>query len=315
MSELEVIQHSQINGISVFFDTVDYRTPHSHPELEIILILENSLVVTSEQKQMIIRPGSFLIFNPNQLHEFHKENKSCTFLCIQISPKCFTFSAPLLEQIVFDELFPENKWNAEQTMQARSFAFSLAHAYFHRQADYELYCIGMAAIIIHQMLTTLPTHRITKEEEAEQSRKNDRMQRLMAFVDENYTHKIRLSDFAEIENRSLSYLSHFIKDNINQNFQEYVNGVRFNAACKLMKESNLKSLDICMETGFSDYRYFSETFRKRTGYTPEEYRKLLPSQTEEVKIHHSIHSLELFYTREKSYELLQHYQEILNIRE
>lgn len=309
INKLEVIQHPQINGLSIFFDTVDFRTPHLHPELEIILVLKNSLVVTCEQKQFTVAPGSFLIFNPNQLHEFHKEKEKCTFLCLQISPKSYSFSAPLLEQVLFDEPLPGSIWSPEQEAAVRKDFFEIADSYFHRQPDYELYCMGKAALLLHHMLRTLPMHRITREEEAEQLRRNTRMQRLMAFVDENYTHKIRLADFAERENRSLSYLSHFVKDNLKQNFQEYVNSVRFNAACKLMRDSSLRLLDVCMETGFSDYRYFSETFKRRTGMTPEDYRNTLPSQIEEVKVHHSIHSLEEFYTRERSFELLNAFKQ------
>lgn len=309
-NELEVIQHPQINGLSIFFDTVDYRTPHLHPEFEIILVLENSLVVTCEQKQFTVVPGSFLIFNPNQLHEFHKENEECTFLCLQISPKCFSFSTPLLDELLFNEFSPDQGLNEEQVIELRTIFFNIANSYFYKKEGYELYCTGEAALFMYRLLEIVKYHRITREEKAEQFRKNARLQRLMAFVDENYTHKIRLSDFAEQENRSLSYLSHFIKDNLKQSFQDYVTNVRFNAARKLMTDSNLRLLDICMETGFSDYRYFSEAFKERTSMTPEDFRKTLTEQKEAVKIHRSIHSHEKFYTRKTSFELLDKYKSI-----
>lgn len=31
MSELEIVRHAQIDGLSMFFNTVEYRTPHLHP--------------------------------------------------------------------------------------------------------------------------------------------------------------------------------------------------------------------------------------------------------------------------------------------
>ena len=46
-------------------------------------------------------------------------------------------------------------------------------------------------------------------------------------------------------------------------------------------------------------------FQKRFGITPEEYcrRSQIPVQ-EETHVHHSVHSLERFYSREKSLDLL-----------
>lgn len=308
MNEIEVIQHPQINGLSVFFDTIDYRTPHLHSEFELLLVVENSLVIACEQKQFVARPGSLIVFNPNQLHEFHMANESCTFLCVQISPKCFSFSYPALEQIAFEPLLISDYLSPEKIEEIQNEMYSLADAYFQRKPEYEIFCMGKIALLLHHLISSVPFRHITSNEVAEQNIRNARMQRLITFVDLNYMHKIRLSDFAETEDRSLSYLSHFIKDNLNQNFQDYVNSVRFNAACKLMKDNSLRLLDICMDTGFSDYRYFSETFRRRTGMTPEEYRKRMPTQPAEVKVHHSIHSLEKFYTREKSMELLSTYK-------
>lgn len=308
MSEIEVIQHPQINGLSVFFDTVDYRTPHLHSEFEFLLILKNPLEVVCEQRVFVAHPGSLILFNPNQLHEFHKIEESCTFLCIQVSPKCFSFSYPVLEQIVFEKLTAEPFLEEAEKKKLKEDLLMLASVYFKREAEYELLCVSKVAEVLHLMLTHVPYRHITSSEVAEQNTRNARMQRLISFVDQNYMHKIRLSDFAELEDRSLSYLSHFIKDNLNQTFQEYVNFVRFNAACKQMNESHLRLLDICMDTGFSDYRYFSETFRRRTGLTPEEYRKRLPIHPTEVKVHHSIHSLEQFYTRERSMELLEEFK-------
>ena len=86
---------------------------------------------------------------------------------------------------------------------------------------------------------------------------------------------------------------------MNQSFQEYVTSVRFHCACKLIVSGEKKMLDVCMESGFSDYRYFSAAFKSQFGMTPEQY-KLSLKKPENAVIHHSIHSLEQFYTDEQS---------------
>ena len=133
-----------------------------------------------------------------------------------------------------------------------------------------------------------------------------RLLRLIRFVDANYTHKIRLSDFAEQEDCSVSYLSHFIKDTMNQTFQEYVNSVRFNHACQLIAAGNDSMLSVSVESGFSDYRYFSRAFQKAYGMTPAEYsRKAQLVVPEDIPQGRSNHSEEQFLTRGQSLFILK----------
>ena len=79
----------------------------------------------------------------------------------------------------------------------------------------------------------------------------------------------------------MSYLSHFIKETMNQTFQEYVASVRVGCACKLIASGGKRMLDVCMESGFSDYRYFSKAFRVLYGMTPDEYSRSTKTGWEE----------------------------------
>ena len=121
-------------------------------------------------------------------------------------------------------------------------------------------------------------------------------------------HKIRLADFAEREGWSLRYLSRFIKCTMNQSFQEYVTSVRFHCACKLIVSGEKKMLDVCMESGFSDYRYFSREFQRQYGMTPEAYRHYLDrNDLTSATVRHSLHSKERFYSPQESRMLAEKY--------
>jgi len=301
VDELEVVRHMQIEGLSIFFDTVDYRTPHFHPDRELIWVIDNPLRVRCGQNTSVINPGELAFFNPNMPHEFHKLERESTFLCIQASPELFSS----IRGAAVDDIFPAKWLSSDECSTIKQMCADAARAYLNNSQHYELYCVGTVALIFHKLLGSMPTHTLTAEEEANLSRRNARLSRLIKFVDTGYMHKIRLSDFAEAEGCSMSYMSHFVKDALNQTFQEYVNSVRFNCACKLMTSESRKLLDICMESGFSDYRYFSRTFREQCGMTPEEYRKNAGHPApHNPAVRHSLHSLERFYTREESIELL-----------
>ena len=48
-SKLDVLNYKQMDGLRVFLNTLDYRTPHFHKELEILLILDGDLEILSER--------------------------------------------------------------------------------------------------------------------------------------------------------------------------------------------------------------------------------------------------------------------------
>ena len=304
MREIEIIQYRQIEGLTVFLNTVDYRTPHVHPEWELLWVLDQSLSVTSEQSQFVVEEGNFVLFSPNSPHEFHKEDQSCTFMCLQISPK----QVPFIKQVV-DGRFPNRYLSEQQISTLKKDMKETAVAYFEAQEHYELRCFGKVCQILYMLLSNLPGRVLTPKEAANIDKRNARLKRMIQFVDENYMHKIRLSDFAEMEQCSMSYLSHFVKEATNMTFQEYVNSVRFNCARKLIAAGDRNMLDICMESGFSDYRYFVRAFRQQYGMTPEEYSKhTRQMQLDSAVIQHSLHSSERIYTRAESLKLLSEIQ-------
>ena len=306
MNELEIIEHRQMKGFSAFIDTVDYRTPHMHPEWELIWVLDEALSVACGQTDFIVQPGQMVLFSPNEPHEFHKVEKSSTFVCLQIAPSIL----PIGKQVVVEARIPHEHMTENEFKELKGKTASVMMAYLNREDNYSLYCLGESCLIMHQLLSSLPIRVLTPEESAGIDKRNARLKRLIRFVDENYMNKIRLCDFAEAEGCSMSHLSHFIKSSMNQTFQEYVNSVRFNRACELIVAGKRKMLDVCMEAGFSDYRYFSRAFQRQYGMTPEEYsRSAGKLQMESAVVHHSIHSIARFYSREDSLKILHNYLE------
>ena len=294
MNELEIIHHGRIPGLTAFFNTVDYRTPHFHPEWELMWLLDNPLTVSSGAGSFRAEKGSLLLFQANEPHELHMIDEKCTFLCLQIAPELLRLESDLVTQTIL-----LNPYLGDGVGQVRSALLEIADAYLSREPYSSLLCIGQACLAFYKILGSIPVRAITREELISQEKRNKRLTSLIRFVDENYMHKIRLSDFAESEGFSMSYLSHFIKSTLNQSFQEYVNSVRVNCACKLISGGEEKLTAVCMASGFSDYRYFSAAFKKQFGMTPEQY-KLSLKKPENAVIHHSIHSLERFYTDDQS---------------
>lgn len=312
MKEIEIIRYPLISGLRLFFNTLDYRTPHVHKEIEIIWIIKGKLLVRTERTEVILQQRDMAFFNSRQAHELQKVDDSCTFLCVQVSPQLLTGFCPHLNTVYITNCLPKTILSEELYHNIEHIFLSVMQHYLQQDSCYELYCVSKIQFLLYILFTNLPQYIITNEGLIEKKRREERLMRLIQFVDQNYMHKIKLADFAKQENRSASYISHFVRETLNQSFQEYVNTVRFYAACKHMSAGRLSLLDICFESGFSDYRYFSETFKKKTGVTPGVYKQMPKTDTfNEELTYHNLHTLEHFYTNEKSIELLKKIEQLI----
>lgn len=299
MEEMEIIRRWNVPGIRMFLNTVEYRTAHFHADWELLWILENPMQIITLQHSFRAEPGQLILLTPNMPHEFRKIEGGCTFLCVQVSRD---FSPGIenlvMEGHVVDEFLDTGLLRRELAR--------CAAMYFRRERFYEMEVTGSLNSVLYRIFTAMPSHNVSVDEARNMDKRNARLLRLQKFVDENYMHKIRLQDFAREEGCTVSFLSHFVRDCLNQTFQEYVTSVRFNSACQQIAAGNTKMLDVCMESGFSDYRYFTRAFRQYSGMTPDEFCRSETSHLWEDNLtRRSIHSLEHFYTTDQSLQYLK----------
>lgn len=308
MDELEIVQYHQMDGLYVFVNAVTYRSPHFHHEWELLWVLDAPLKVKCQKREFTLQPGDLALFPPRLPHEFLQAKGICTFLCLQFSPERLS----LPTYIETDTICLNGRISPEFYDRTRRTMLEIAENYYRREPLYEALCLGQSAILLHNLLKHIPYRSLTHEEATSENQRNARLMRLTRFVEENHMHKIRLADFAEAENCSVSYLSHFIKNTMNQTFQDYVSSVRFSHACKLIAEGNHSMMSVSVAAGFSDYRYFSKTFQKIYGMTPAEYGRLTSKPYQEESYHiPSAHSQERFLTHAQCLGVLQLFRQQL----
>lgn len=312
-SEYELIHYGRISGIHIFFDTVEYRSAHIHRELEILWAVKGSLYVFCEGERHLLAEGDLILLNPSRPHEFQMAEKPCTFLCLQVWQKNFEVFLPSLRGRHFVLVHPGEVLKREELSLLRRQMCRAARAYLSMEEAQVLECLSAVSGILALLYGRIPVRQISDREEGKQRDRNARLERLISYVEENYPERIKLKDFARQEGCSVSFLSHLVKENLNQSFQEYVTTVRFRAACRLIEGGAGRMLDVSEAAGFSDYRYFSRCFQERLGMTPEGYQKSLGRQPVRGEKTHpgDVHSVERFYDRESSLLLLSELEKSL----
>ncbi|MGF7144015.1 YesN/AraC family two-component response regulator [Anaerotaenia torta] len=97
----------------------------------------------------------------------------------------------------------------------------------------------------------------------------------MKYIEQNYPHKITLSEVAEKTYVSQWHLSKLLNRHLGQNFSEILNNVRIKEAQRLLRDPSLRIGDIAERVGFVDMAHFSRVFKKNVGISANEYRNTL----------------------------------------
>jgi AraC-like DNA-binding protein len=103
-------------------------------------------------------------------------------------------------------------------------------------------------------------------------RGNKRMTDVYTYIRENYFKPISLGKIARVAKMNPVAFSRYFKENCGAGFVEYLNRIRTNKACYLLRETDYQVHEIATECGFSSISNFNKHFRKTEGISPKEYR-------------------------------------------
>lgn len=98
------------------------------------------------------------------------------------------------------------------------------------------------------------------------------------YIDEHYEENLTLDEAADTCYLSKSHFCKIFKEEVGVTFKEYLNTIRIGHAKDLLAGSQLKNYEVAQKVGFEDPSYFNEVFRKITGFTPAEYKKIAALQ-------------------------------------
>ena len=93
------------------------------------------------------------------------------------------------------------------------------------------------------------------------------------YIDFHFAEPITLSGLAEHFSVSDSYLSSRFMQETGQNFVTYVNTVRINYSCTLLRRLQISMQKVAELCGFSSSNYFARVFHQQMGISPTEFRK------------------------------------------
>jgi AraC-like DNA-binding protein len=92
------------------------------------------------------------------------------------------------------------------------------------------------------------------------------------FIEEHSREELSLTKVAKAVGMNANHLSEHFKQVTGINFVEYVARVRFNTACDLLRNGNLRISEIAFAAGFQSLSQFNRVFKTFSGESPTQYR-------------------------------------------
>lgn len=265
--EYEVVAYPRLNHVQANVVQVVNRNTHVHRTMEIGLVLEGDGLMRVNDNSFSVHKGSLYFFNAGEPHEIIAVSPEGLKIAYQMVASSFCgeyLSCFRNLEILKNDL--STYLNPEQGFELTSLLVEFMRNYLDEDSDaYGLQCICSICQLYSKLLEYVPYQQMTESAYLFRNKKMARLSRITEYIDTNYSEKITLEELANRENVTKTYLSHFIHDNLNMTFQEYVSSVRFERALKLIRSTSMCLTDISVVCGFSDVKYLSKMLEKRFG--------------------------------------------------
>lgn len=102
-----------------------------------------------------------------------------------------------------------------------------------------------------------------------------RIDKVISFLNKNYTRNISLEEIASFAAMNTSAFCRYFKSKTGKSFKNYILDMRIGFACKLLLMEDNSISQLSSECGFDTISHFNKTFKKNTGFVPSQYRKTM----------------------------------------
>jgi AraC-like DNA-binding protein len=103
----------------------------------------------------------------------------------------------------------------------------------------------------------------------------ERAEEVRAFLEANFARDLDIDEVARAASLSPFYLTRIFKARYGVPPYRYLISVRIHRASELLRDSSFTVTQICHRSGFNSLSHFITTFRRHTGMSPSQYRRMV----------------------------------------
>ena len=257
-----------------------YVSPHWHPEVEILCLLEGSIRIVIDGQILFPGAGSILFVNQKEIHHLTSQGPGLRYNAFVFPLEFLSFShedycqqawiLPLLQRrSAFPRILePDHPCQAE----AMEILSRLSHVQQRQAPGYQLAVKSLlyellSCLIENNALTAAPP-----SPTAAQEKKLETLRQMLSYMEDHLQERITLDEISSQFYMTPNYFCRFFKENLGQTPMSCLNGLRLEKACRLLADTDMQVLEICLSCGFNNLSYFIRLFHRHRGMSPSRYR-------------------------------------------
>lgn len=264
------------------FDKNFKSETESHDFWEIVYAHKGDIVCNADGKDIILSQGEMLFHKPNENHGLKANGKVeptvfiISFDCRSLAMRYFENAKIMLDSVSLKYVY------SIMDEAKRSFNIPFSDPLTKKMEILDNASLGGVQMIkcyLEIMLVKI-MRRLSQTENQERAflTENELSDKLvedvLAYLNENVCSTVTVDDICKKISYSKAYIFKKFKQVTGKTIIDYFTNLKIKKAKELIKEKNLSVKEISLKLGFDTPNYFSKTFKKKTGLTPLEFRKI-----------------------------------------
>ena len=260
---------------------------HWHEELEFVFVVNGSMTLTTTNQTCTFQKGEGFFINTNVLCTMNvREDGQSAVIDSHLFHPTFLgghfksiFSTKYLEPVLQNKYLELLEFYGTNLRQKKLLELLRQAALLQKKENTEFQTRNIFSEIWLLLLEELRETKLPSS--SSKSVNRDRIQTMIAFIQQHYQEKLSLEDIARSASVSKSECLRCFRTCIQRTPFEYLLEYRIECAERLLRITNDSVLDIALKTGFSNGAYFGKIFRESRGIPPGLYRKVHQKRMQE----------------------------------
>lgn len=264
------MERKQNEDFSIVMENIRYSSPQQFFGTKILFAVKGTAEVSYEGNKVEITAGDMVFVNRNKRYVM-TGNEDSMVITLSISSHFFALHYKKYFQSAFQ--FFSDEHNSGRDKANRQLRHTLSEMIIENYRDQENSDLVLQSSIYQIMLIMTRFFRKDVAEWSGTEASDERVTRIIQKIEERYRDPLTLSEVAEEEFISASYLSRYFKQMTGIGFLTYLNQVRLKHSMDDLLYTTDSLADIAHNNGFSTAKNYTAVFKAAYNQTPSEYRK------------------------------------------
>lgn len=258
-------------NIKISLEKITDTTKHLHDGIEILFVINGSLKVEKTGDKYKLRSNDVILINNRDIHSIKSDSKNLAIILHIDSEFLQANCNEILTKHYKCNSATKNEQEQDKFIFIRQNLTEIMLLMFKKDPGYDLQVMSKIYMLINHII--LNFERSQDENKEIKYNLSDRLNRILSYINDNFTDNITLKKLADDEFISIHYLSKLFKAETGVNFYDYITELRINRAVQDLIANNTPINKVALNSGFPNIQSFNREFKRRFDQTPSEYRK------------------------------------------